>query len=271
MDRLSFEASLRARAKQREAEGHPAPGDLAAYHADRLTEERKAQIKDHLMVCEECARLLDSLIEFEQYRPEPDPPGEDPSAAAWLRLRERLREEEASEAVVQEEEPTAIVQPLQRRQVPVWEKPGVAWAVAAVMALCVVGLGIRSMTPPVPPAEQRGLGFRHYVALTGNDVKRGEAEEEEAQVVTIDPLVKEVDFEIPLDGPTPGATYEVALFAAEQDEPLLTGTKQESGEYLVVEVPRSILVPGEYRFEVRRNEGNKDRPWVGTLSFAVEP
>ncbi len=146
MDRSSFEASRRERAKQREAGGHPTPGDLAAYHAGRLTEERNGQIKDHLVVCEDCALLYDSLIEFEQYRPEPDASGEDPSAAAWQRFRERLREEEVAEAPApaeEEENTRTVVMPLQRRQVPLWQRPVVAWSVAAGLALCVVGMGIR--------------------------------------------------------------------------------------------------------------------------------
>lgn len=143
MDRSSFEASRRARAKQRELEGHPTPGDLAAYHAGRLTDPRKRQVQDHLAVCEDCAVLYDSLIEFEQFQPEPDASGADPSDAAWLRMRERLREEEAAESPAPEEEPRTAVQPLQRRRVPVWQRPVVAWAVAAGLMLCVVGLGLR--------------------------------------------------------------------------------------------------------------------------------
>lgn len=271
MDRLSFEASLRARAKQREAEGHPAPGDLAAYHADRLTDERRAQIKDHLMVCEECARLLDSLIEFEQYRPEPDPPGEDPSAAAWLRLRERLREEEASEAAVQEEEPTTIVQPLQRRRVPVWEKPGVAWAVAAVMALCVVGLGIRNMTPPVPPAERREPGARQVIYLyPDEDVRRGGGGVGEGAPELPDPTVDEVSYEMTLQDRLPDATYQAELFAVEQDDkPLLTVERKEPDKFLTIGIPRGFLPPGAYRFKVHRVEGNGSRTLVDTYSFNV--
>lgn len=268
MDRSSFEAS-RERARQRELEGHPAPGDLAAYHAGRLTEERTGQIKDHLTVCEECALLLDSLVEFEQYRPEPLPSGEDPSAAAWLRFRDRLREEEAA-APAPEEEPRTVVQPLQRRRVPVWQRPAVAWGVAAVMAFCAVGLGIRNMTPPAPPAEQSGFEFRGYAALRGSDVKRG-AEEEERVVVIVDPLVKAMDFEIPLQDPSPEASYEVVLRTGEQDESLWSGTKKESSEYLVIGVPRSVLAPGSYRFEVRKTEGNGSKALVGTYPFDVSP
>lgn len=272
MDRSSFEASRRERAKQREAEGHPTPGDLAAYHAGRLTEERSGQIKDHLVACEDCTLLYDSLIEFEQYRPEPDASGADPSDAAWLRMRERLREEERAEAPAsapaQEEPRTAPVVPLQRRRVPMWQRPAVAWAVAAGLALCVVGLGIRSMTPPEPPAEQSEIGFRDYVPLRLLSAKRGNGEEEKT-VVTIDPDVEAVDFEIPLTDPSPEATYEAALFRSEQEEPLWTRTKQESGEYLVVGVRRSVLVPGSYRFEVRKVQGNGDRTQVDSYSFNV--
>lgn len=145
MDRASFEASLRARARRRDVEGHPTPGELAAYHAGELTEEGEGQIQDHLTICEECARLLLSLSEFEQYRPEPEPAGGgDPSAAAWLRFRERLHEEKEAAAPAQEQEETrTAVLPLQRRRVPIWQRPLVAWAAAAVLALIVVGLEMR--------------------------------------------------------------------------------------------------------------------------------
>ena len=271
MDRSSFEASRRARAKQRELEGHPAPGDLAAYHAGRLTEERERQIKGHLAVCQECALLYDSLIEFEQDRPEPSAAGEDPSAAAWLRMRERLREEAAAEASAAEEEPRSAVQPLQRRRVPVWQRPVVAWAVAAGLAVCVVGLGIRSATPPEPPVERREPGARQiiYLDLDGGDTLRGGEGGEEAPELP-DPTVEEVVYEMTLPAPLPDATYRAEIFAARQDSQPIWGTdRKDSDEYLTIGVPRGFLPPGEYYFRVHRIEGNGGRTLVGTYSFNV--
>jgi hypothetical protein len=271
VDRSSFEASRRERAKQREVEGHLTPGDLAAYHAGRLTDERKGQIKDHLAVCEECALLYDSLIEFEQYRPEPDPSGEDPSAAAWLRFRERLREEEAAEEAPVQEETRTVVQPLQRRKVPVWQRPVVAWAVAAGLALCVVGLGIRSATPPEPPVERREPGARQiiYLDLDGGDTLRGGEGGEEAPELP-DPTVEEVVYEMALPAPLADATYRAEIFAAQQDSQPIWGTdRKDSDEYLTIGVPRDFLSPGEYHFRVHKIEGNGSRTLVGTYSFNV--
>lgn len=269
MDRSSFEASRRARAKQRELEGHPAPGDLAAYHAGRLTEEKKRQVQNHLAVCEGCAVLYDTLIEFEQHPPESAASGEDQSAAAWLRFRERLREEEAAEAPApaQEDENTLkAVMPLQRRRVPVLQRPGVAWAVAAMLALCVVGLGIRGMTPPEPPAERSESGLRQVIPLEEDGALRGGRERTEEP---INPTVEEVVYELDLDS-IEEATYEADLLAATQaGKPLRTFKGQATKGYFAIGIERDFLSPGLYRFEVYRIEGNGNRTDVGTYSFKV--
>lgn len=251
MDRSSFEASRRARAKQRELEGHPTPGDLAAYHAGRLTDPRKRQVQDHLAVCEDCAVLYDSLIEFEQFQPEPDASGADPSDAAWLRMRERLREEEAAEAPVPEEEPRTAVQPLQRRRVPVWQRPVVAWAVAAGLMMCVVGLGLRVGSLQEEVRESSRLRLVSDAEPLEENQERGEEAPEVASISGEGILVLSPPVDPPFD------EYEVELAPASGGSPLASLRGPAPRGYLNVLLPPGSLPTGEYLANIYGIEGNQ--------------
>jgi hypothetical protein len=141
VDKPSFEESLRAlAARRRGGENHPPPEDLVAYRAGDLTAEEDDRIQEHLTQCRECARLLLDLDEFEQLTPPPADlgPVDARAEASWQRLRSRLRDEEEPE-----EEPP-ILRHRPRPRVPLWRNPAVPWALAAGLALCVVGLGLRT-------------------------------------------------------------------------------------------------------------------------------
>jgi hypothetical protein len=270
VDKPSFEASLRALARRRAQEPHPEPSELAAYHAGELTEDQDEKIQDHLTICEECARLLLGLGEYSRFQPskDADTAAADQSAAAWQRFQARLREEGPAKAT-RTEAPAAPVVPLQRRRTPLVQRPGFAWAVAAVLALCVVGLGIRNASLPEQPAEQREPGARQVIYLDPDgDVQRGGEGGGASELP--DPTVEEVVYEMPLQDPRPGATYEAEIFAVEQDDqPRRTIRINESDEYLAIGIPRGSLAPGAYRFRVHRIEGNGSKTLVGTYSFDV--
>jgi hypothetical protein len=143
VDKPPFEESLRAlAARRRSGEKHPAPEELVAYRAGDLTAEEDDRIQEHLTQCRDCARLLLDLAEFEQLTPPPEElgPVDARAEASWQRLRSRLKDEEEPE-----EEPP-VLQHRPRPRVPLWRKPAVPWALAAGLALCVVGLGLRTAT-----------------------------------------------------------------------------------------------------------------------------
>lgn len=274
MDKPSFEASLRALARRRAQESHPEPSELAAYHAGELTEDQEEKIQDHLTFCEECARLLLGFSEYSRFQPakDTDAAADDQSAAAWQRFQARLREEEGP-VTAREEVPSAPVVPLQRRRTSLWQRPGVAWAVAAGLAVCVVGLAIQDFPPPQPPVERSEPRFSGNngnvisLELNGEEgVHRGGAAE---PAPAIDPSAPILEYEIRLPGADPEARYEVELLDTE-DTPLWTGTSTPSDGYLGIEFGRSYLPAGSYRFRIHKNEGNENRTLVGTTeSFSV--
>jgi len=110
---------------------HPAPEELAAYHEDRLPEEREEALRDHLVACRECAEWVLELAALadagEADAGEEEERGSSAMdlARAWRRHRQLLRRARRLTATARA--PAAL-----RR----------AWAAAAALALVSLGLGL---------------------------------------------------------------------------------------------------------------------------------
>jgi hypothetical protein len=278
LDKPSFEESLRELAARRlAAEGHPTPEDLAAYQSGELAMDQRERIKDHLAICEDCSRLLLDLAEFERFEParESIAPVDARAEASWQRLRERLKEEAGERDEVEREEEHAdeavpILKPFPaRRRVPVWRRPALPWALAAGLALCVAGLGMRSenlerrVEDLTRPQVVRAVTLSsEEEAMRGKGDARGPVHP--GEVVAYELL-------LPSD---PGApTYPLYLVeivpAAGGGEPVPVGRQQADDGILRVFL-QSAPEPGDYFIQVAGIRDQQETP-VGRYSFKVLP
>jgi hypothetical protein len=69
--------------------------DLYAYHQGRLTQDKEAQIRNHILVCEECKDSLRDLTRFLADSPEPGRFWSAELASAWMELQKTLRDQES--------------------------------------------------------------------------------------------------------------------------------------------------------------------------------
>lgn len=264
VDKPSFEESLRAEiARRRSGDSHPTAEELVAYRTGDLTPEEDDRIQEHLIQCRECARLLLDLAEFEELSPPPDElgPVDARAEASWQRLRSRIREEEEEAA------PPAVLRPRPAR-VPLWRKPAVPWALAAGLALCVVGLGLRSATLQ----EQVGdlSGPRVDVPLVdlypeSEQTTRSSGEGQEDLVGGGPFLI----LHLPEGSPASGV-YEMEIVSASGGEPLFEPQRgQEQDGILTVQIPPS-LPPGSYRVRLYSLAGSQRQP-LDQYSFEISP
>jgi len=121
---------------------HPTPEELVDYHAGELPAEEQDDLRNHLVLCHDCADLLLDLVSFAEFTP----PEQTPSLAdgevknAWQNLQPRL---------MAREEPLPAV-----AQLAEWRREGgggdfvprrrlmQAYAIAATLLVGVVGLGM---------------------------------------------------------------------------------------------------------------------------------
>lgn len=267
MDKPSFEESLRAlAARRRSGENHPAPDELVAYRAGDLTSEEDDRIKEHLTQCRDCARLLLDLAEFEQLTPPPEElgPVDARAEASWQRLRSRLRDEE------DEEDPEAEAPVLRHRprpRVALWQRPAVPWALAAGLALCVVGLGLRMGSLGRQIDELTGPQAVRAVILAPEDETTRGAGDEEIPIRAGEGVAYDLLLSSDPEAPT-YSLYEVKIVPASgQSEPILAGRQVADEGILRVFLP-SAPAAGDYFFEVSGIEGERATP-AGRYPFTI--
>ena len=273
MDKPPFEESLRELAARRlAAEGHPTPEDLAAYRAGELARQQHERIKDHLAICEDCSRLFLDLAEFERFEPAQSiSPADAGAEASWQRLRDRLKEDGFEAGKLEDtraDEPARVLAPHpSRRRVPVWQRPAIPWALAAGLALCVLGLGLRvgSLGRQVDRASESQPA--RIVSLEAE----GEATRGENEVPSLrsgESIV--VELFLPMDL-TAGGPYEVKALPAAggEAEAWTVGPLRAEKEALSFTLPRAIE-PGDYVFQVFGIDGEK-RTLVDSYHFTILP
>lgn len=75
----------------RDPGGHPTSAELAAYHAKELSPADDLRVREHIVVCRECADLvLDLQAFYDAGREEPSEVTDFEQVAAWRDLREKL-------------------------------------------------------------------------------------------------------------------------------------------------------------------------------------
>ncbi|HYU33824.1 MAG TPA: zf-HC2 domain-containing protein [Thermoanaerobaculia bacterium] len=264
MDKPSFEESLRALAARRPREGkHPTLRELVDYRAGELPAEEDDRIQEHLTQCRDCAQLLLDLSEFEQFPPPPEDEGpvDARAEAAWQRFRTRLGEPDEDPGFA-----PPILRP--RPPVPFWRRPALPWALAAALALSVVGLWQRTGTLQGEVEKLSVPQMPRVVTLASeDDGTRGGGEEERfmraGERVTVD-LVLSSDPTAPRY-----PLYSVEIIPATGKKSISVGQDAAAGEVLRVDLP-SAPQPGDYFFEVSGIEGGRQTP-VGRYPFKVLP
>lgn len=265
MDKPSLEESLRAlSARRRSDEPHPDPDELVAYQAGGMAVEEADRIQEHLTQCRDCARLLLDLADFEQLAlpPEELGPVDARAEASWQRLRNRLREEE---------EPTAEPYVLQRRRrlmAPTWRRPALPWALAAGLALCVVGLGMRTGILEQRLADLSRPRVPSTILLESeDDGSRGGGDE------TLLRAGEPVRYELLLAGGSKSPAYSLysirMVAVSGHADPVPVGRQPADQGFLHVYLA-SAPAAGAYVFEVSGIEGGREVP-VGRYPFEILP
>lgn len=138
-----LDAALRqlAESRRRSLTSHPAPEELAAYHAGELAPEAEPALLDHLAVCRDCSDLLLHLAGFADLEP---PAGvaeltDEQVENDWQQLRFRMRSEN------------------QQQQQPEKPPPAMPGAVP-----------IRPAPPPPPPLGRAARGVSLWLPVAAS-------------------------------------------------------------------------------------------------------
>lgn len=95
--REKIDAPVRAYAagQRRSRGGHPPVKELVAYHREELTAAARELLRDHLALCEDCARLLLDLESFSDLEPptEAHRLSDDDVEEAMEAMKARIRDE----------------------------------------------------------------------------------------------------------------------------------------------------------------------------------
>ena len=118
---------------RRDSGQHPAVEQLVAYRAGTLPSDQEERLRDHLVLCRECAGMLLDLASFPDLEPPAGVPAlsDEEVAAALLRIQPRLERAAHQPALAQ-------VVPLRREPTP---RPSrFVYVLAAALAFMTVGL-----------------------------------------------------------------------------------------------------------------------------------
>jgi hypothetical protein len=207
---------------------HPDPVTLLDYHERRLPEAEADRVQEHLARCPECAQ---AVLDFAAF-PDLEPPTEEHRLtpadvqSRWRELRARLEAE--------------------RR--PVWQRHQVLLPLAAGLFVAVVGLGVwaGALRERVERLEgPRGDVYAVSLRPESAGLRGGEVQEIPTWAgrvpVYLSLATAEADY----------PSYEVDLLT-ESGRGIVTGipVRRGPGGPFGLELPRSLLPPGEYRFEL---------------------
>jgi hypothetical protein len=235
VDRLF--ARLSGEAPHRDPDDHPAPEKLSAYLASELPPEEDNEIQEHLAHCTLCTELLLDLQRFLE------PPAEDlpregvvdfETAAGWRELRGRMGEEGAREA----SKPPG-------RMRKIFGSLKVAYGLAAVLALTVVGLTLHTMTArqELSPADAESVFLPSSMGVRGEGLEKT-IEFRSGQKGNV-PLV----FDAPEDS---FPKYRMEIRRSNGKEPLRLEDIQRSSEGdLAWKLSPDTLADGHYAVEVQ--------------------
>lgn len=242
---------------------HPPVEELTAYGDGELEGARRWQLQEHLTTCAECAALVADQAVFPALPAGDDEPGDFEVAAAWRDLRNRL----AAEGVAPAARAAA------GRPSPSWQRPAVAWAVAATLLVACLVLGgwnlelgarIAALTAPQPNVQLADL------------VPEDQRSDQEQEVVEV---VPRGEFYVLIAYPSgSGGSSTDDVFSDyrwrivdETGRELLSGSglkRQGYGE-LTLRLHSDSLEPGGYELSLTGVTGEGDEVPLGELPFRI--
>lgn len=221
---------------------HPGDEDLAAYAEGGLAEERRAEVQEHLLTCEECGRLVLDLTAA-LAEPEPGLSAQEIDES-WQRFRPRLAAAARPQGAVAAPPiaPAAtFVKPEKRR----WTDD--RWrALAAALVVAFLGSGLLN----VWQWKKGEAGAARVISRTYTlRPTRGAADTLEEKSGHSDLLLK-IDVSDDYAGPQPG------FVELRRDGGLAwSGEAGFEAPYLLASIPESRLRPGRYEVVVLPGKG----------------
>ncbi len=264
MDKPSFEESLRALAARRpRGEYHPTLQELVAYRAGELSPEGDDRIQEHLTQCRDCAQLLLDLAEFEQFPPPPEEmaPVDARTEASWKRLRARLGEREEDGEAEQDEVVPALAPLRPWKEVPLWRRPVIPWALAAGLALCSVGLWQHSGRLQ----SEIGRLSAPRLNVPVEDLSMGETRGARPET----PVLRGGGVLV-LFPPADAAEYEVEVVAADGAVVIQPLRGPAVDEVLTLSIPSEFLPVGRYSARLY-GLGDGERKLLKEYAFEISP
>ena len=252
-DEQGLNAGIRGLAAEarRALASHPSPDELLDYHAGDLSAAERERIQDHLALCPECARAVLDLAAF---------PGVEPA-----REEDRLATAEVDAEWRRFQRAAGV--PAMPRRAPAASSPRLAYALAAVLLLAVVGLSlwigrlrseVGALSGPKVNVLVADLAPREQA------VERSAAGEETVRVPPwTDRLLVILDLaEAPAD---PEYRVEIAALGGREIWSRRGLRPSEDGNF-TLEVPRRLLSPGRY---VIRLYGLRGNAWTRAAEYGV--
>ena len=247
---------------------HPDVEDLIAYQEERLAEDRRERVRQHLVDCPQCAREVLELEDF--HLEEAAEPAFEPSAAEttedWAAFSRRVAEE-APEAEIASPNsasgPGAIRAPM-----PPPAPPGPGWwAVAAAMVLAAgLGYWIAGLNSSGSGAPTAVAGHLFELDLLPD----GEALIRDSETAMAVPASADILLlRLYLGDQTPRDAYRAEILNARSALVWRRADvrRQPAGHFLLM-VERRDLPPGPYRLEVTGITGGEPIP-VATYTFEL--
>lgn len=211
--------------------GHPDPVTLLDYHEGRLPEAEADRVQEHLALCPECAG---AVLDFAAF-PDLEPPSE---------------EHRLSPADV-ESQRRALERRLESERRPVWQRHQVLLPLAAGLFLAVVGLGawagvlrerLDRLEGPRGDAFVVGALRPEGAGLRGGDPREIPDWAGRVHAYLILPPAAELEGR---------RAYEVDVVTT-AGRRVLSGLRVERSPegHFVLDLPRTLLPAGQYRFEL---------------------
>lgn len=257
VDRLF--ARLSAEAPHRDPDDHSAPEKLSAYLANELSPEEDNEIQEHLAQCTLCTDLLLDLQRFLE------PPAEDlpregvadfETAAGWRELKGRMGAGEKAVSQVPRSQRMASLT--------------IAYSLAAVLAVAVLGLGARVLKLQDDLRAPRA--GTHIVLASGGT--RGTAEPVDGIRLHEPPNDFSVTLVKPLKIDFPEYMAEISREKAAPETGARVvparGLHYQEGEGVTILLSKGDFKPGIYKIELLGlREGQSSS--VATYRFSVSP
>jgi len=252
LDRLFTRLSAEGRAP--DPDDHPAPEKLSAYLAKELSPEEDDAIQEHLAHCTLCTELLLDLQRFL------DPLAEDlpregvvdfETAAEWRELRGRMGAKAKG-----------VSKPSRLREAASLK---IAYSLAAVLAVVVVGLGVYILKLH---GDLKAPRAGYHIMLASADT-RGSAEALEGIRLHEAPG----DFSLTLEKPPELDFPEyVAQFSRKKGSEVRTvkGLRYQAGEGVTLLLSKNDFAPGIYKIVLFGLRDGRSRR-VSSYQFSVSP